>query len=274
MAWLVDNFLRPKNLEPDADQLAYGGAVHTVLQKLFERLHKDGTRLSETTLSAALGLIDPILAGLDPFFADPLKEQIQRRGIKRAVAAYLSEAAAAGSEFTPDQFELSFGMRDEEPADLGDGLVLSGKIDRVDVQGEQAIIVDYKTGSVSKNWPAAKWLSEGVIQNALYALVYGSRNPNVEVVGALYQPVRVGKPADGRPRGAIGREADEHRSDIVRTDRIGEEEFAELLVEARALAVDAVERIGRGELQPQDPAKCSYSRDGGCAFPGICRSRP
>ena len=274
MAWLVDNFLRPKNLEPDADQLAYGGAVHTVLQKLFERLHKDGTRLSETTLSAALGLIDPILAGLDPFFADPLKEQIQRRGIKRAVAAYLSEAAAAGSEFTPDQFELSFGMRDEEPADLGDGLVLSGKIDRVDVQGEQAIIVDYKTGSVSKNWPAAKWLSEGVIQNALYALVYGSRNPNVEVVGALYQPVRVGKPADGRPRGAIGREADEHRSDIVRTDRIGEDEFAELLVEARALAVDAVERIGRGELQPQDPAKCSYSRDGGCAFPGICRSRP
>ena len=54
----------------------------------------------------------------------------------------------------------------------------------------------------------------------------------------------------------------------------GEDEFAELLVEARALAVDAVERIGRGELQPQDPAKCSYSRDGGCAFPGICRSRP
>jgi hypothetical protein len=113
-----------------------------------------------------------------------------------------------------------------------------------------------------------------VIQNALYALVYGARNPNVEVVGALYQPVRVGKPADARPRGAIGREADEHRSDIVRTDRIGEDEFAELLVEARALAVDAVERIGRGELQPQDPAKCSYSRDGGCAFPGICRSKP
>jgi ATP-dependent helicase/DNAse subunit B len=274
MAWLVNNFLRPRDLEPDADQLAYGGAVHKLLQRLFERLHKDGTRLTDATLSDALELIDPILAGIEPFFADPLKEQIQRRGIKRAVAAYLSEAAVSGSAFTPGDFELSFGMLGEEPADLGDGLVLSGKIDRVDVHGDQAIIIDYKTGSVSKNWPAAKWISEGVIQNALYALVYGARNPKGDVVGALYQPVRVGKPDDARPRGALVREADEERSRIVRTDRIDEDQFAELLLEARALAVEAVEAIGRGELQPQDPKKCSYSRDGGCAFPGICRSKP
>ncbi len=271
MAWLVDNFLRPEQLEPRADQLAYGSAVHAVLQAVFEQRADSGKPFDEASLTPALKLVDSVIAGLDPFFADPIKEQIQLRALRRAVTAYLTELSTSGSDFVPSEFELEFGFGEQPPADLGDGLLLRGKIDRVDRLGTEAIIVDYKSGAVNKHWPQAKWVTEGVIQNALYALVYANRNPDQSVVGALYQSVSVGKPGANRPRGAIAQQADAERSDIVKTDRIAEEEMTALLEAARVLAAEAVAGICSGELTPQDPKHCSYGRDGGCANPGICR---
>ncbi len=271
MAWLIDNFLRPEQLEPRADQLAYGSAVHAVLQAVFEQRANPGKPFDEASLGPALKLVDSVIAGLDPFFADPIKEQIQLRALRRAVASYLTELSTSGSDFVPSEFELRFGFGEEPSADLGDGLLLRGKIDRVDRLGSEAIIVDYKSGAVHKHWPQAKWVTEGVIQNALYALVYANRNPDQSVVGALYQSVSVGKPGANRPRGAIAQQADAERTDIVGTDRIAEEDLTALLEAARELAAEAVAGICRGELTPQDPKHCSYGRDGGCAYPGICR---
>jgi len=271
MSWLVDNFLNPDQLEPDGDQLAYGSAVHEVLEAVFKQLPQPDKPFDQASLGSALKLLDQVIAGIEPFFADPLKEQIQIRALRHAVTAYLTELSRSGSQFVPREFELGFGVGDEPPADLGDGLLLRGKIDRVDKLGSEAIIVDYKSGAVSKRWPAAKWVEEGVIQNALYALVYGERNPDQSVVGALYQSVSVGKPGKTKPRGAIEQEADAERVDIVRNDRIADQSFEELLEAARQMAVDAVAAVSSGELTPESSENCAFGRDGGCAYPGICR---
>ena len=192
-----------------------------------------------------------------------------RRRMGRMLSGFLRQEAASGSQFVPAEFEMEFGSGGCPPADLGDGLVLRGQIDRVDRDGGDAIVLDYKSGSTSPDWPAAKWLERGVLQAALYALVYEQEKPGERVVGSMYASLR----ADSKgPRGAIEAEADMERTDITGTDRRSGDEFRELLEEARELAAGAVARIGEGDLSPTEtPERCAFTRDGGCAHPEICR---
>ena len=69
-------------------------------------------------------------------------------------------------------------------------------MDRVDLDGNRAIVRDYKGRTVH---PGARWAEDGRIQAALYALAVREQL-GVEVVGALYQPIGT---ADQRPRGVV-----------------------------------------------------------------------
>ena len=192
-----------------------------------------------------------------------------RHRMRRMLSGFLRQGAESGSTFVPSEFEMEFGFAGNPPADLGDGLVLRGQIDRVDRQGGDAIVYDYKSGATSPDWPAAKWLDRGVLQAALYALVYEQERPAERVVGSLYASLR----ADSKgPRGAIEADADIDRGDITGTDRVGDTGFRELLEEVRGKAAGAVAGIGAGDLTPTDaPERCAFTRDGGCAHPEICR---
>ncbi|MSX01852.1 MAG: hypothetical protein F2813_01680 [Actinobacteria bacterium] len=271
MSWLVDRFIRPENLEPEGDQLAFGGAMHTVLQQVFERFAEESILLREDTLGIALEVLDQVLSGLEEISSDPVKERIERRRLRRSAAAYLTRAAGSGSDFVPTHFEFSFGFDDDPPADLGGGLLLTGKIDRIDVLGSDAIILDYKTGSIGSDQGQANWSKKNLVQLSLYALAYRAAGGSEDVVGALYQPVgRVGSNTR-KPRGAISKRVDADRTDIVKTDRVADDDFPELIDGIRQIAIYAIAAIAAGELEPPDPEKCAYGRDGGCAYPGICR---
>ena len=272
MSWLVDRFIRPDDLEPEADQLAFGDAMHTVLQELFERLDKESVVVTEVSLTSVLEILDELIAQHDVIFTDPVKERIQRRRLRQSAAAYLKRAAEAGSEFVPRQFEFSFGFGDQPAADLGDGLLLVGKIDRVDVLGDDAIIIDYKSGSIKADQSQINWAKKNLVQLGLYALAYQAAGGTEKVVGALYQPVAKIDAKNFKPRGAIAKGFDDDRTDIVgRSDRVDAERFPELVDEVRQTALNALASIRAGELEPPDPKKCAYGRDGGCAYPGICR---
>jgi ATP-dependent helicase/DNAse subunit B len=272
MSWLIDRFIRPEDLEPEADQLKFGGAMHTVLQQLFERLASESVVVSEESLEHVLEILDELIAQLELIYADPVKERIQRRRLRRSAAAYLQRAAEAGSAFVPSQFEFSFGFGDEPAADLGDGLLLTGKIDRIDVLDNDAIIIDYKTGAIKADQGQNNWAKKNLVQLGLYALAYQAAGGTERVVGALYQPVSKVDAKNFKPRGAIAKGSDDERTDIVgRSDRVEAERFPELVDEVRQVAVDALASIRDGQLEPPDPKKCAYGRDGGCAFPGICR---
>src|SRR5262249_34462238 len=158
---------------------------------------------------------------------------------------------------------LAFGFDDGEhpgetgglPAlDLGDGVMLRGRIDRVDVSGRgEAVVYDYKGRSVS---PGVKWTALGELQGALYMraieAVLGRRG-----VGAFSQP---GTGADLGPGGVLDREAGVE-GEWVRVDERSGAEVQALMAEAVGSARRAAAEAGGGELRAQ-PRTCAFK--GGC----------
>ena len=86
--------------------------------------------------------------------------------------------------------------------DLGEGLRLRGRIDRVDVAagGGQAVVYDYKGRNAP---PAAKWTEQGNVQVALYMRAV-EELLGLEAVGGFYQPLSGG---DLRARGVLDGES-------------------------------------------------------------------
>ena len=146
--------------------------------------------------------------------------------------------------------------------DLGDGLRLRGRIDRVDVAagGGQAVVYDYKGRNAP---PAAKWTEQGNMQVALYMrAVEELLGP--AAAGGFYQPLSGG---DLRPRGVLDSESG-IEIECVRGEVRKHAEMREMLEEAVATARAAAAQAGRGELEPR-PQTCAYR--GGCMYPTICR---
>jgi ATP-dependent helicase/DNAse subunit B len=146
--------------------------------------------------------------------------------------------------------------------DLGDGLRLRGRIDRVDVAagGGQAVVYDYKGRNAP---PAAKWTEQGNVQVALYMRAV-EELLGLEAAGGFYQPLSGG---DLRARGVLDSESG-IEIECVRGEAREHAEMRELLEQAVATARMAAAQAGRGELEPR-PRTCAYR--GGCMYPTICR---
>ena len=266
--WFAGRHLRPESLDPDGIPLARGTAGHAALELTLRAL---GRALTPATLDAAERLLPGCLEQAlreHPITADRHRDVAERHRVEADLLRYLAHAAHAGSAFRPAHFELEFGGRAELPAvDLGDGLVLRGKIDRVDLSpdGRQAIIVDYKGRGAQRGWAA--WVDAGVLQTGLYALAL-ERLLDVEVVGALLQPIGADDDASGA-RGFVLDGADPGRGDLHRDDRIDAAQREALLAAVRERALDALARLRAGALAPT-PETCGY-RGEGCVHPTICR---
>jgi ATP-dependent helicase/nuclease subunit B len=282
--WLVERMLRAEDLDPDPEPLARGGLAHAVLKDTFEGLRREtgSARLTAGRLGLARELLKSALAENAADFAlSPAPER--RPGLRRRLEAdlerYLEHAAGAASpdggdggerSLEPTHLELGFGFAEgddrwqpgEQPAfDLGGGVMLRGRIDRVDVGADgEAIVYDYKGRSAS---PAAKWIAERDLQVALYMLAIEALL-GLRAVGGFYQPLTGG---DLRPRGVLEDESGA-QVECVGSDRRERADMRALLSEVLAAAREAAAQAGRGELQPR-PQTCGFR--GGCAYPTICR---
>lgn len=189
------------------------------------------------------------------------------RRLQADLDGYLAFAASQEAEMEPTHLELPFGFEDLPgglPAlRLGDGVLLRGRIDRVDLTPEgEAIVYDYKSGRVGSDHAGARWGQSLRLQIPLYMRV-ASELIGVPVRGGLYQPLGGGDP---RPRGAVaGRTAG---LDCVRTDIVEPERLDELVQEASEAALAAAAQARAGLVEGR-PATCSPG--GGCRYPGICR---
>jgi len=270
VAWLVDRALAAHALEPDSVPQLRGTRAHDVLAVVLSRLAErlGSARLDSGSLQLALELLDEALAQpAEPISPQPIVEATEARRLQIDLARYLRSAAESPGTFVPQRFELGFGMGEESEfaaVELAEGLVLRGRIDRIDVDaaGGEAIVVDYKTGGDVP--PVACWRSERRLQQALY-MKAAEALLGVEAVGGLYQPLRR---ADLRPRGAIVADAEPQGPEPFANDRIGRDELGELLTELVELATAIAAELAAGAIEPR-PVTCS-SR-GGCMFPTICR---
>ena len=174
----------------------------------------------------------------------------------------LRHEAECGAGLEPAWLEWSFGGADDEHGPLplpGTSLGVAGRVDRIDVAGDRAIVRDYKGRTVTAG---ARWATDRKLQAALYALA-ARELLGVEPVGALYQPVGH---RDVRPRGLV-------RNDVpgryVNGDVVDGETFDAALDEARTIAAGAAADIHAGRIRAC-PGACSPM--GGCAYPAICRA--
>jgi RecB family exonuclease len=276
-SWFVERLLRPDALEPDPEPLARGGLAHAVLKDTLESLRAQtgSARLSTANLALARELLAHALAaneGEHPLSVAPERSVAVRRRLHADLERYLEHAATNPSPLEPSALELGFGFGEEDPSagvhaselpalELGDGVRLRGRIDRVDV-GErgEAVVYDYKGGRAPAG---ARWVADGSVQVALYMHAV-ERLMGLEVVGGFYQPL-TGE--DLRARGVLDGDAGVEL-DCVANDVLEHAELRELLAGTLALAREATAQAARGELDAR-PQTCAFR--GGCMYPAICR---
>ena len=268
--WFVERRLDPEGLEPDPELMLRGALAHAVLEATLRALvEQTGTaRVRPATLPLAVELAN---AALDRYAAtaefqvsrDPRRQRALVHRLRADLPRYLEHAAADGSALAPAGLEVAFGAPGgEHPAlQLGDGVALSGRIDRIDEDdGGEAVVYDYKGRNVVES---ANWRKERKFQVALYILA--ARDVlGLDPIGGLYQPLG-GK--DQRARGLVLAGADPGL-DTVKTDRRQRAEFDAIV---DGVLVDVLRTVGElrtGALEPR-PQTCAWG--GGCAYPTICR---
>jgi len=275
VGWFVERMLDPEHLDPDPEPLARGALAHAALKDTLEALRRErGTaRLTLASLARARELLAIALADNEaehPLSVAPERRMAVRRRLHVDLERYLRHAAEVDSPLEPSALELGFGFAEGDerggasdlPAlELGGGVRLRGRIDRVDV-GErgEAVVYDYKGGRAPAG---ARWIRDASLQVALYMRAVEDLL-HLRVVGGFYQPL-TGE--DLRARGALDGDAG-LELDCVGPDVYEHAEMRELLEQALALARAATAEAGRGELQPR-PHTCAFR--GGCMYPSICR---
>jgi ATP-dependent helicase/DNAse subunit B len=277
VAWFVERLLAPGRFEPDPEPFARGSLAHEALNVTLAELGRrtGSTRVTRESLELACSLLRASLReaeGRHPLSVSPERALAIGAALQADLERYLEHAAGLEGALTPSEFELGFGFtehdedRHGEPSELpafelGGGVRLRGRIDRIDVgEDGEAVVIDYKGGEAP---PRARWISDGKLQVALY-MQAAEQLLGVRVVGGLYQPLR-GESI--RARGAL---LEDHQAagDCTSTDRLSQDALDELLAQALDVARAAAGEAGRGELQPR-PNTCAWG--GGCQYPTICR---
>jgi ATP-dependent helicase/DNAse subunit B len=275
VAWFVERLLRPDALEPDPEPLAQGALRHAALEDTLEALRREtgSARLTRGNLARARELLADALARNDarhPLSVAPERRTAGARRLQADLERYLALAADSESPLEPRELELGFGFEEGDergeasdlPAfELGGGVRLRGRIDRIDVSDAgEAIVYDYKGRAVSG---ASKWIEDGKLQVALYMRA-AEELLGLRVVGGFYQPLTG---AELRARGVL--DADSGLElDCVSTDSRDHGELRALLEEAVAAGLEVAAQAANGRLQAR-PDTCAYN--GGCRYPTICR---
>ena len=256
-AWLIERVVDPKTIDAEVDPMLRGQVAHQVLFKFYSGLPKE---LGCEQVSEAV--LDDALRFLRRCFEDALRggvrlelTELQRRELEGSLWRDLEQfvRTEAGSELAlvPRRFEVSFGSERSAPElqrglDLGGGLTLSGKIDRIDLDPHSAsgIVQDYKSGKSVHS--AAQIESELRLQIPLYMLVLRDL-VGIEPLGGLYRALA----GERKARGVL-RAGEETVAGLNRNDYLDDEAFWALTERARELARGFGERIREGDVH-HDP---------------------
>jgi RecB family exonuclease len=126
---------------------------------------------------------------------------------------------------------------------LGDGVFLSGKIDRIDQDpfGARGIVQDYKSGRTAHS--AAEIERELRLQVPLYMLVLRDL-VGVEPLGGVYRALSGKRPA----RGMLRESAKDDLPGFAANDYLGEDAFWSQVEAARERAYASAGRIRSGDV--------------------------
>ena len=256
--WFIDRLIDPKTMDREVDARMRGSIAHQTLYRFYSGLPKElgVERLGADDVDGALPYLrrclDTAVDGVRMELTE-LQQRELRHGLWRDLEAFVRDDAAAESPLVPRRFEVLFGSDRAAPElqrglELGDGLTLSGKIDRIDVDpfSARGIVQDYKAG---KRGHSAKQIEdEQKLQIPLYMLVLRDL-VGIEPLGGLYRPLS----GERKARGLLRADArDDGLPGFSKSDYLDEDAFWSQVDRARALAVGLVERLRGGDIR-HDP---------------------
>ena len=257
-AWFVDRLIDPKTIDADVDPKLRGSVAHNALHKFFTSLPKElGTdRVPPERVEDAVRLmrrcLDQAIEGVRMEMTTMQRRELDAT-LWRDLEALVHSEADGDAHLVPKRFEVSFGMERspqelQRGLDLGEGLTLSGKIDRIDVDpfSTRGIVQDYKAGKTAHS--ASQIEKELRLQIPLYMLVLRDL-VGIEPLGGVYRPLA----GDRKPRGLLRADAqDDVLPGYVKKDYVDDEAFWAQVENARTSARTLAQRIGAGDVR-HDP---------------------
>ena len=248
-AWFVERYLRPGTIDKEVDRMLRGSILHSALQRFYQQLPSaipGAERVTQDNVEQAVELMracvtQAIETGLRIEAGEVDRRELEQ-GLQRDLEQLVRDEASSKSTFVPRDLEVGF-----RSFQLAPGVIVSGKIDRIDrdPMGARGIVVDYKSGAASS---ASDIRDRDLLQLPLYMLVLRDQL-GLEPVGGVYVPVGGGR----RPRGML-RDDGEPVPGFSSRDYLDPAAFDEVVEGARATAVGLVERIRSGDVR-HDPQK-------------------
>jgi ATP-dependent helicase/DNAse subunit B len=276
-AWFFERLISPRQIDRRVDAMLRGSVAHTTLHRFYAGLPRavGSDRVVEERLDEALAFLGECLEGALQGVKMEMTELERReleQSLRRDLEQLVRDEARSPLPLVPRKFEVGFGSERSAPElqrglDLGDGITLSGKIDRIDVDPGSArgIVQDYKSGRTGHS--AAEIEKELRLQIPLYMLVLRDL-VGIEPLGGLYRPLA----GERRARGLLRADAKEDvLPGFVRNDYLDEDAFWAQVEGARELARGLAQRIREGDVR-HDP-KGTDGCPAWCDLWRMCRIR-
>ncbi|MBK7861567.1 MAG: PD-(D/E)XK nuclease family protein [Archangiaceae bacterium] len=246
----------PEAQSEDLDQRSKGTLMHRVLELLLPVLRgplpEDLEQVVELAVEEAAGVHQRRAPT-----GHPLLWQLGRQRAAREIAALIRSGRVRPFDgLLPEKAEWKFAVELE-----GTGVVLGGKVDRIDVSEGRAGVVDYKTAKIIGNADKVNNLLVSEWQLPIYA--YAVRQAGLaKSVDAMWLSTREGEKALSTIAGEAGVTLDE----LLATDELTR---ARLERDGKPNLGSAVQRLvgsmRAGELAAR-PHDCEY-----CRFRPVCR---
>ena len=256
-AWFVDRFLSPRTIDAEVDAKLRGSVAHNALYKFFTRLPKELgiERLDEAVVEDAVRLmracLDEAVQGVRMDMTEMQARELDST-LWRDLEAVVRAECESELTLVPRRFEVLFGGERAAPElqrglDLGDGVFLSGKIDRIDQDpfGARGIVQDYKSGKHAHS--AREIEGELRLQIPLYMLVLRDL-VGLEPLGGLYRPLA----GERKARGLLRASEKDTLEGFSKNDYLEEEAFWAAVDRARETARALAGRIHEGDVK-HDP---------------------
>ena len=257
-AWLFERVVDPKRIDAEPDPILRGQVLHTTLNRFYASVPRelDSERVTSENVDAAIALVhrcldDALESGVRLDLTE-LQAAELRYTMRTDLEGFVRDEAESEVGFVPRRLEVAFGSERAAPelqrgVDLGDGISLSGKIDRIDIDpfSARGIVQDYKSG---KGAHSARDIDRELrLQIPLYVLALRDL-VGVEPLGGVYRALA------GRrlTRGMLRESAREDLPGFAKDDYLDEETFWSQVESARERAGENAGRIRAGDVR-HDP---------------------
>lgn len=267
--WFYQRVVAPREIDRELGVREIGAYSHELLAAFYRtrqeraRRERGTTRVTEDGIEDARALVDEIadeLARQGATRPQSLAEEFSLAAAVESVKALVSDDATYLPGWTPTAVEWSFGRDSEATLSLG-GVALAGRVDRVDTDGHNVAVTDYKLGGGHPGHESFD--SRGVLQPVVYSLAAAAAFGG-QPAAALYRSLS-NLEARGFWRSDLLSQPEKGKA----KDAIDGDSWAELIARTEADIGSAVAGIRAGAIdpRPKDKKACMY-----CSASAVCES--